>query len=200
MWLIIGLGNPGQEYENTRHNLGFRVVESLGRDLSLPLAKKGFLSQWAKGVWNGEAVVLAIPQTFMNRSGEALLSLMQFFKIDNRRVIVVHDDLDVPLGEIRIKEKGGDGGHKGLRSIICCTGRKEFIRLRLGISRPEMKGKEIDFVLGFFGEQELPVVEKQIEQAKEAVETIIFEGTATAMNQFNRRKKDKTLSSEEILS
>ena len=188
MWLIVGLGNPGRKYQFTRHNIGFRVIDRLARELSIPLNKKSLLTKWGKGRWKENELVLAKPQTFMNLSGEAVIRLVNFFKIKTKNLIVIYDDLDLGLGEIRIREKGGGGGHKGVESIIHNLKTSEFIRVRLGIGRPDKKGSEKDYVLETFDDGEKKIVNEQIAKGKEAVEIIIGEGTASAMNRFNRKK------------
>lgn len=191
MWLIVGLGNPGLRYRYTRHNIGFRVIDRLSKELSIPVAKKGLMAKWGNGYWEDRDVVLAKPQTFMNLSGDAVVRLATFFGAERGYLIVIHDDLDLHLGEIRIREKGGDGGHRGVRSIIDGLGRGEFIRVRMGISRPDMQGDEQDFVLGAFSPQEKKVLKDHLDKGKEAVKTIIVEGTSVAMNRFNRRVRLK---------
>lgn len=193
VWLIVGLGNPGLTYRYTRHNIGFRVIDRLSREFSIPVTKRGLMATWGNGQWEDREVVLAKPQTFMNLSGEAVVRLAASFEATVGQVIVIHDDLDLNLGEIRIREKGGDGGHRGVRSIIDGLGRDEFIRVRMGISRPDRKGDEQDFVLGMFDFQERKVLQEHIEAAKKAVKTIIVEGTSVAMNRFNRRKRIRDL-------
>jgi PTH1 family peptidyl-tRNA hydrolase len=188
VWLIVGLGNPGRKYQFTRHNIGFRVIDRLSRELSIPLNKKSLLTKWGKGTWGENELVLAKPQTFMNLSGEAVIRLVKFFQVKTKNMIVIHDDLDLSLGEIRIREKGGGGGHKGVESIIHSLETHDFIRVRLGIGRPEKKGNEKDYVLGTFDNREKEILSKQIINGKEAVKIIICEGTAIAMNRFNRKK------------
>lgn len=188
MWLVAGLGNPGRRYEYTRHNVGFRVIDCLSRGSEIPLSKKGFFAKWGKGLWVNEEVIIAKPQTYMNLSGESISRLIKFFRIDPAQLIVIHDDLDLDFGLIRIREKGGDGGHKGVRSIIEHVGSGEFIRVRLGIGRPDNKEDGTDYVLSRFDMNQRETLRVQMEQASEAVRTIITEGTAKAMNQFNRKQ------------
>lgn len=197
VWLIIGLGNPGRKYQFTRHNIGFRVIDRLSKALSVPLNKMGLMAKWGKGQWEDQGVVLAKPQTFMNLSGEAVLRLIHFFQVDTENLIVIHDDLDLDLEQIRIRERGGDGGHKGIKSIIEHLGTKEFIRIRLGISRPDKKEEGKDYVLSDFVEHQKKMLNVQLGRAEAAVKTIIFEGTAKAMNQFNRKKGELTLNKGE---
>ena len=186
MWLIVGLGNPGRIYKFTRHNIGFRVIDALSKEFSIPLDNKRMMSRWGKGTWEAKKVLLAKPQTFMNLSGEAVVRLRNFYRIDADKVIIIHDDLDLSFGQIKIRNKGGDAGNKGVKSIIESLGKSEFIRVRLGISRPEKKGKGRDYVLADFDEREKEKLNVLLDQAKEAVKTIISESTAQAMNRFNR--------------
>ena len=187
MWLIVGLGNPGRKFKFTRHNIGFRVIDQLSKELCIPLDKKRMMSLWGKGSWEEQKVILAKPQTFMNLSGEAVVRLKNFFRIETDKVIIIHDDLDLNFGQIKIRSKGGDAGHKGIKSIIESLGEGEFIRVRLGISRPEKKGEGRDYVLAEFDEQEKKKVNLFLDQSQEAVKTIIIEGAAQAMNRFNRK-------------
>ena len=187
MWLIVGLGNPGRKFRFTRHNIGFRVIDQLSKELSIPLDKTRMMGTWGKGSWSDQKVVLLKPQTFMNLSGEAVVRLKKIFRIETEKVIIIHDDLDLDFGQMRIRDKGGDAGNKGVKSIIESLGKSEFIRVRLGISRPEKKGDGKDYVLADFDEREKKNVNILLDQAKEAVKTIMIEGTAQAMNRFNRK-------------
>jgi PTH1 family peptidyl-tRNA hydrolase len=187
VWLIVGLGNPGRKFKFTRHNIGFRVIDQLSKELSIPLDKKRMMATWGKGSWSDQKVVLSKPQTFMNLSGEAVVRLKKFFRIETNKVIIIHDDLDLDFGQMRIRDKGGDAGNKGVKSIIESLGESEFIRVRLGISRPEKKGDGKDYVLADFDELEKKNVNILLDQAEEAVKTIMLESTAQAMNRFNRK-------------
>ena len=187
MWLIVGLGNPGRKFKFTRHNIGFRVIDQLSKELSVPLDKKRMMALWGKGSWQEQKVVLAKPQTFMNLSGEAVVRLKNFFRIATDKVIIIHDDLDFNFGQMRIRDKGGDAGNKGVKSIIESLGESEFIRVRLGIGRTEKKGEGRDYVLADFDELEKKNVTILLDQATEAEKAIMLEGTAQAMNRFNRK-------------
>ncbi|WAC07799.1 MAG: aminoacyl-tRNA hydrolase [Thermodesulfobacteriota bacterium] len=187
MWLIVGLGNPGRKFKFTRHNIGFRVIDQLSKELSIPLDKKRMMALWGKGSWEEQKVILAKPQTFMNLSGEAVVRFKNFFRIETDKVIIIHDDLDLNFGQMKIRNKGGDAGNKGLKSIIQSLGESEFIRVRLGISRPEKKGEGRNYVLADFDEQEKKKLNILINQATEAVKTIMLESTAQAMNRFNQK-------------
>jgi PTH1 family peptidyl-tRNA hydrolase len=188
VWLIVGLGNPGRKFKFTRHNIGFRVIDQLSKELSIPLDKKRMMALWGKGSWEEQKVLLAKPQTFMNLSGEAVVRLKKFFRIATEKVIIIHDDLDLDFGQMRIRDKGGDAGNKGVKSIIENLGKSEFVRIRLGISRPEKKGEGRDYVLADFDELEKKNVTIFLDQAKEAVKTIMLEGAAQAMNRFNQKR------------
>ena len=188
MWLIVGLGNPGAQYSDTRHNVGFMVIDRLSEQFDIPLRSKSMKALWGKGLWEGRGVVLSKPQAFMNLSGESVVRLANHFFVEDAQIIVIHDDLDLDLGRIKILEKGSDAGHKGIRSIIDHLKRENFIRLRLGIGRKQGKrGSEKEYVLTAFGAEEQRVIADQIERAGEAVRMIIIDGPAVAMNQFNRR-------------
>jgi len=186
VWLIVGLGNPGRKFKFTRHNIGFRVIDQLSEELCIPLDKKTMMSRWGKGSWEEQNVILAKPQTFMNLSGTAVVRLKEFFRIDTDKVIIIHDDLDLNFGQMKIRNKGGDAGHKGIKSIIESLGESEFIRVKLGIGRPEIIGQEKNYVLTDFDEPQKKNLSIFLGRAKEAVKTIMLESTAQAMNRFNR--------------
>lgn len=190
--LVVGLGNPGKEYADTRHNIGFMVVEQLAGKLGCSFRRKWrFAAEVAEAVI-GDAgkVVLAKPQTFMNRSGGAVNALLKWSKIEPAQMLVVVDDADLPLGQIRLRASGGSGGHNGLRSVIeALGGNEEFARLRVGIGRSAPVGADItDHVLGKFAPPERKDAEEAVATAVEAIECCFREGFTEAMNQFNRRK------------
>jgi PTH1 family peptidyl-tRNA hydrolase len=186
MWLIMGLGNPGADLARTRHNLGFLLIDSLSENWSLPLNQLACDVQWGRGSFNQTEVVLAKPLTFMNQSGPAVASFLDHQNLFPSQMVVVLDDLDLPLGKIRLREKGGSGGHKGLESVIEALGRIDFPRLRLGIGRPPTKGEEADYVLSKFSEEEWPTVRSCLEKAREAIEVLLKEGLSRAMELFNQ--------------
>ncbi len=185
MWLFLGLGNPGRSFKFTRHNAGFLLVEKLSEDWDIPLKKSSHLSLWGKGKRSEEEVILAKPLTYMNRSGEAALSLSADFKIPPSNCLVICDDLDLPLGTIRLRKSGGSGGHKGLQSIIDLLKTKDFPRLRLGIGRPEEKGEEDKYVLSPFTEEEWNVFVEVLERGKRTLETVLLSNLEEAMSKFN---------------
>ena len=170
MKLIVGLGNPGPRYHATRHNVGHRVVEALGAARCIPLREQLPIAQFGEGLIGVHQVVLAKPLTFMNASGRAVASLCTHFSISPTDVIVIHDDLDLFLGRVKLKMKGGDAGHYGVRSVIECLGTGEFCRIRVGIGRPATKEEIVDFVLSPFTPDELPLVEDAVRKAVASVE------------------------------
>jgi len=186
MWLIAGLGNPGAEYEDTRHNIGFRVIDSLSRSFSLRIRYTTKHYSYDKGSIEGEGVILLKPLTFMNRSGLAIATACRRFS-DIEDILVIHDDLDLPLGTIRIKKGGSSGGHRGVESIIQALGRGDFIRLRLGIGRSKRIPPD-RYVLMPFAKKERLEVEHMIEDAKEAVRIVLTEGMSSAQNKFHKRQ------------
>jgi PTH1 family peptidyl-tRNA hydrolase len=185
--LIVGLGNPGGGYASHRHNVGFRVVEALARSQRLSFSRhKGFRAYVAEGRIAGQRTILAKPQTFMNRSGRAVGRLVRARGIDLERLLVVYDDLDLPLGRLRLRPEGGSGGHKGMRSISDTLGSQAFPRLRIGIGRPPGQMDLADYVLRPFREDEKPVLARVVQHAAAACECWLTEGLVTAMDKFNR--------------
>ena len=183
MLLIVGLGNPGREYERIRHNAGFMLVDLLALSAGIKFDKKG-KGLWGKGRIAGEEVVLLKPQTFMNLSGEAVSEVRAFYKIPATALIVAYDDCDLPLGKLRIRKDGGSGGHRGVSSIIATLGSKEFARIRLGIGRPP-HNDTAGYVLSQFSKEEQPAVEEMLCRGKESVELLITGRIDQAMNTFN---------------
>jgi PTH1 family peptidyl-tRNA hydrolase len=180
--LVAGLGNPGAEYNQTRHNVGFSVVDSLASEWGLTWEKsKAWHALWAKG----EHAILVKPASYMNRSGEPLSAIANFYKIAPSEILVVLDDLALELGRLRLRPDGGPGGHNGLESIIMRLGTEAIPRLRIGIGAAPSEGS-VDYVLGRFFEEERPVVEKAIGRATEAVKCAIDKGVLSAMNLFNK--------------
>jgi PTH1 family peptidyl-tRNA hydrolase len=189
--LVVGLGNPGREYAGTRHNVGFAVIDRLADKRGCSLRSRGkFSAEVGELAVDGGKVVLAKPQTFMNRSGASVGALANWLKILPAEMLVVVDDADLALGQIRLRGSGGSGGHNGLRSIIeSLGGSEEFARLRIGIGRSGAAGEDITgHVLGRFSAAEHELVRGAVEEAVEAVECCWQEGLAAAMNRFNRRK------------
>jgi PTH1 family peptidyl-tRNA hydrolase len=194
MHLVVGLGNPGKKYEKNRHNVGFMVVERLARSHGLPDFKEKFSAVWTKGeIATGggrHPVALLEPQTFMNLSGDSVQPAAAFLKVEPGRVIVVHDELDLPWRDVRLKVGGGHAGHNGLRSIIQRLGSPEFVRVRVGVGRPPpgFKGDVADFVLHDFDAMEKAELPDVVDRAVSAIENVIADGIARAMNSVNTKK------------
>lgn len=188
MYLIVGLGNPGNRYRFTRHNIGFLVLEKLAEEFEIDFKQRSFDAIWGKGKINGTDILLAMPQTYMNLSGTAVRQLVAFFKADVSNLIVIHDDLDLPFGTIRLKTGGGNAGHKGLASITENLGSSDFMRVRIGIGRPSDKSRIEGYVLEpFKSDEELSMLPEIIQTASEASAEIVLSGTekATAKCQKN---------------
>ena len=188
--LVVGLGNPGPEYAWTRHNLGFMAAAALAEQWGIPLTRSTMDASWGQGRVGGETVVLAQPATFMNLSGRAVSRLLTYFKITPAALVVMHDDLDVPLGRLKIMEGGGPGGHRGVLSIINALDTEEFIRVKLGIGRPppEMPGE--NYVLSHFAREEEETVAGLVERGAQAVDCLIREGLKAAQNRFHGTPAD----------
>lgn len=186
MKLIVGLGNPGLRYEMTRHNLGFMAVDRVAEDYGIDVAQKGFQSIYGKGKLANTPVILAKPLTYMNLSGQATKKLFDYFKLeDSSQLIVIHDDLDLPFGTLRIRTQGGPGGHKGLESVIEQMGTSRFVRVRLGIGRPPVHMGADEYVLDRFSPEEFDRLESILKLASEAVYVTATSGAQTAMNKYN---------------
>ena len=186
MKLIAGLGNPGSEYRDTRHNFGFLAVDALAKAHRIRVWGFRFHARVGKGRIAGQEAVLLKPRTYMNLSGAAVASALRYHRLDPADLIVIHDDLDLPLGRLKITRQGGPGGHKGVASIIEELGTNSFLRLRLGIGKPESKDDTIDFVLWPFAAEEIPLRDQVIAQAGEAVAVILRQGVDAAMNRYNK--------------
>jgi PTH1 family peptidyl-tRNA hydrolase len=185
--LIIGLGNPGKRYELTRHNIGFMVLEKLAARLEIELKQKSFNALWGKGTVAGENVLLAKPQTFMNLSGTAVRQLQSFFKTDISNLIVIHDDLDLPFGSVRLKAGGGTAGHKGLASIESNLGTSEFTRVRLGIGKPVDKSRIEGYVLEHFRKEEQIALPELLQWAAGASAEIVLNGLQKAIGKYQTK-------------
>lgn len=190
MKLIIGLGNPGRHYVNNRHNVGFKCIDFVAREHGISVTQRGAHSKLGTGEIAGIKIVLAKPQTFMNLSGEAVSALVRRYKLSSKDILIIYDDLDLPLGKIRIREKGSSGGHNGLKSIISCLGTQDFPRIRVGIAPSEddnttTKVDAIEHVLSDFTEEEKAVMHEVYPKVAAAIECVLSEGTTTAMNKYN---------------
>jgi PTH1 family peptidyl-tRNA hydrolase len=183
--LIVGLGNPGDQYRHTRHNFGFMVIDRLAEKLAVSLKKVKFKALLAETKLDGQALILAKPMTFMNDSGRAVRPLLRFFKVPPDHLLIVHDDLDLPLGSLRLRPTGSSGGQRGVASIIATLGTQDFPRLRLGISRPPGQMDPVAYVLQNFTPAEAELKEMVLNQAADAALAFIREGMQAAMNQYN---------------
>ncbi|MBM4444089.1 MAG: aminoacyl-tRNA hydrolase [Chloroflexi bacterium] len=186
MRVIIGLGNPGRDYARNRHNVGFRCVNHLARKHGISLGQRNCQAQHGTGRIEGTEVVLAKPRTFMNLSGRSAGLLLRRFRAAPADLVVIHDDLDLALGRIRLYSNGGSGGHKGIESIVAALGSCDFLRVRVGIGRPRPETDAVDYVLGDFSPSELTVVEETVARVGEAVSCLLKEGLAAAMNRYNQ--------------
>jgi len=184
-WLIVGLGNPGAQYVATPHNLGYMVVGILAEQYDLPLAKKTHQAHWGKGRLGEQAVILAQPTTYMNLSGRAVGSLLRYFNLAGADLVVIHDDLDVPGGRVKLAWNGGAGGHKGVLPVAAALGSPEFYRVKLGIGRPPPGVASDDFVLRPIPRAAWDEAAALVERGAQAVVTLISAGLAAAQNQFH---------------
>jgi len=185
MKLVVGLGNPGREYAATRHNVGFMVVDLLAQELGAAVDKSKFRSLLGEGRIGAEKVILAKPRTYMNLSGEAVLDIVNFYKIPPEDVIVIVDDMDLPPGKVRLRMKGGSGGHNGLKSVIYHLQTEAFPRLRIGIGKPAPERQTVGYVLGKFSDEEEEPMQEAIGKSVAAVKEIIESGIERAMNRVN---------------
>ena len=185
MYLIIGLGNPEEEYSKTRHNMGFNAINKIAEQYGIKVNKSKFQGLYESAIIEGKKVMLIKPQTYMNLSGECIKQFVDFYKIPNEDILVIYDDMDIEPGKIKIRKKGGAGGHNGMKSIIKMLGTEEFARIRTGIGRPEHSGDDINYVIGAIPEEEIPKLQEGVEKAKEAVIEILKNGIDSAMNKLN---------------
>ena len=180
MYLIVGLGNPGEQYANTRHNLGFMVVARLGEHLGVKTLKSKFSSFLTNLEFSGKKMIIAMPQTFMNRSGEAVAQIMHWHKIKPDHLILIYDDVDLPVGEVRIRDKGGTAGHKGVASVITHVGTQEFVRVRVGVGRETADPDIADYVLSKIPPGHMEKIQEAITKASSSIITIIQNGIEAA--------------------
>ncbi len=184
-YLIAGLGNPGPDYRQNRHNVGFMAINALAEEAKLPIRRVEHHALIGKGTFAGARLVIAKPQTFMNDSGKAVAALMRFYKIPLERLLVVHDDLDLPFGTLRLRPSGGTGGQRGMESIVAKLNTRDFARLRVGIGRPPGRMDPRDYVLHDFKPPEQEFLPAVLTTAVDAVRWFILEGINEAMNRFN---------------
>lgn len=190
MYIIVGLGNPEKKYMNTRHNIGFDVIDALAEKNDIALGEKKHKAVIGKGIVAGQRAVLVKPLTYMNLSGESIRSVIDFYKVDEKsELIVISDDVSLDMGQIRIRKRGSDGGHNGLKNIIMHLGHDEFIRVRMGVGEKPPKMDLADYVLSHFSTEEREVMNESARTAALAIETVVAEGPDAAMNKYNARKR-----------
>ncbi|NLV73500.1 MAG: aminoacyl-tRNA hydrolase [Chloroflexi bacterium] len=182
-WLLVGLGNPGERYVRTRHNVGFRALDQLAAQYGISVSRKRFQALMGEGRLGNERVVMLKPQTFMNESGLAVQQALRWFKVPAERLLVIYDDIDLPIGRVRIRADGSSGGHRGIHSIIQSIGTQGFIRVRIGVSRP--RGDAVDHVLSGFSADEEAIIREILSYIDPLVRLCLTEGTAAAMNRYN---------------
>lgn len=183
MFLIVGLGNPGREYDGTRHNIGFEAIDYISSKNNIDINKSKFKGMFGEGFIKGQKVILLKPTTYMNLSGESIREVINFYKISNEEVIVIYDDISLEVGRLRIREKGSHGGHNGIKSIIANLGTDVFPRVKIGVGAP--KGNLVSHVLGKFSEDEIEILRETIKASSEAVSIIVNTDTKEAMNKLN---------------
>ena len=185
MYLIVGLGNPENEYANTRHNMGFDTINEIAKKNNIVITKSKFKGLYETTIIQGKKVMLLKPQTYMNLSGESIKEACDFYTIAPEELIVIYDDIDIEKGKIKLRKKGGPGSHNGMKSVVQELGTTEFSRIRVGIGQPEFKNDMINYVIGKVPEEEQKVLQEGIKKAAEAVEEIVKNGIDIAMNKFN---------------
>ena len=186
-FLVVGLGNPGKEYELTRHNIGFLVLDSLANQTGVEINRTGFKGFYNDVIFSDKKLMLFKPQTFMNLSGNAVKEIKNFYKIENQKIIVVHDEIDIELGTLKIKEGGGSAGHNGIKSIIENLNDNSFKRIRVGIGKPGNQNLVSSHVLSKFSSDEKKIVKQLIENTVDAIKEIIKNGIENAMNKYNKK-------------
>ncbi len=184
--LIVGLGNPGSKYLWTRHNAGFMVLDSLSHLTDIAVTRKSYAGLYGEGDWQGERLLLLKPQTFMNLSGRSAAAALNFHKLAIRDMLVIHDDLDIPFGQVKLKAGGGHGGHNGLRSLTAELGSGDFIRIRVGIGRP-LHGDMADYVLTSFNREEMALLPRLLDGVVDVLQLLLLEGLPKAMSIYNNK-------------
>lgn len=191
MFLIVGLGNPGKEYDKTRHNIGFECIDYLSNKYNIELNRIKFKGIYGEGFINNKKVILLKPTTFMNLSGESIREVVNFYKLNPEEVIVIYDDISLEVGRVRIREKGSAGGHNGIKSIIQNLSTDVFPRIKVGVGQP--KGDLVSHVLGKFSKEEEEILKESVEASTKAIEIIVREDTKEAMNRLNGFKASKII-------
>ena len=188
MFIVAGLGNPGRKYENTRHNVGFMVIDETANRHHIQVTEKKHKALIGKGMIGGEKVILVKPQTFMNLSGESIREIIDYYKIEEKtELIVISDDISMDVGAVRIRKKGSAGGHNGLKNIILHLGHDEFQRIKIGVGEKPEGYDLVDYVLGHFDKEESEQIAESVKSAAEAIAVMITDGADEAMNRFNKK-------------
>lgn len=185
MYLIVGLGNPEEEYSKTRHNMGFNTINKLSQQYNIDVKQNKFQALCGSGIIEKEKVILLKPQTYMNLSGESIKEVVNFYNIEPKEIIVIYDDIDIEKGKIKLRKKGGAGSHNGMKSVVEELNTTDFARIRVGIGQPEFKSDMINYVIGKVPEDEQKILKEGTHKAAEAVEEILKNGIDIAMNKFN---------------
>lgn len=185
MYLIVGLGNPEEDYARTRHNMGFDVINLIANENNIEVNKSKFNGLYGSGIIENEKVILLKPQTFMNLSGNSIIQFINFYKIDLKNIIIICDDLDTDVGKIRIRKKGGPGTHNGMKSIVQVLNSQEFARVRVGIGMPDNKNDLIEYVIGYIQNDEYTKLQEGVKKAANSIYEILKNGIDIAMNKYN---------------
>ena len=189
MYLIVGLGNPENQYSKTRHNMGFDTINKIASSYNIDINKNKFEAEYGTGIIEGKKVILLKPQTFMNLSGESIKQCMDFYKLKLEDLIVIYDDMDLDPGNIKVRIKGGPGSHNGMKSVVSNINSEDFVRVRVGIGKPENKSDMINYVIGHVSEDEYKILEEGTSLAKDATIEIIKNDVNSSMNKFNAKTR-----------
>ncbi len=190
MYIVVGLGNPGRKYSNTKHNIGFELIDYIARDRGVKVTKLKHKALIGEFNYKGEKVLLVKPQTYMNLSGDSVLSIVNYYDIELENLVVIYDDIDIPLGNLRIRKSGSAGTHNGMKDIVYKLKNDAFPRIRIGIGKPDNIDLK-DFVLSGYSKKEVPIMEEAVVNAAKAVLCIVEDSVENAMNKYNTKKKDK---------
>ena len=192
MFIIVGLGNPTSEYEGTRHNVGFAVIDAIADKYNISVTERKHRAFCGKGIIAGQKVLLVKPQTYMNLSGESVRSALDFYKVDpETEILVIYDDVSLGVGQLRIRKKGSAGGHNGIKNVIAHLGTSVFLRIKVGVGEKPKEYDLADYVLGHFSKEDKEIMKDGYKDAAEAVEMILMGDIEAAMNQFNKKKVSK---------
>lgn len=192
MFIIVGLGNPGKQYDNTRHNIGFEAIDALVDAYGVPSSGKAHKAMYGKGIIGGQKVILAKPMTYMNLSGESVRELVDYYKVDpETELLVIYDDVSLEPGNIRIRKKGSAGGHNGIKSIISHLGTQNFQRIKIGVGEKPKNWDLADYVLGKFSDEDKKMLEESLKNTIKATELIVMDEIDEAMNLYNRKQTGK---------